>query len=56
MKNAEFHKPFIKNLSFIVLVTIVSMVSTRLFFPNLISGLFKTPSFASQKFHISTNK
>jgi hypothetical protein len=54
MKNDEFHKPFIKNLAFVGLVTIVSMISVHYFFQNMYLQPSNTPEYTSQKFHIST--
>lgn len=48
MKNNEFHIPFVKNLVFICLVTIVSMVSARYFINNLYSSLSNPPQYTSQ--------
>ena len=52
-KKIEFHKPFVKDLAFICLVTIVSMVSVRFFIPNLIFPLLKSPIYTSHESHDS---
>ena len=48
-ENTEFHIPFIKNLVFVAVVTIFSMISVRLFFSNYISHHTTSASFASEK-------
>lgn len=48
MKNDEFHMPFIKNLAFIGLVTIVSMVSVHYFLVNIFSPPSNSPQYTSQ--------
>jgi len=50
----EFHKPFIKSLVFCAIVTIVSMVCTRIFIENYMSSNKSTPSFTSQKSQVSS--
>ena len=52
-KKSEFHVPFIKNLAFIGLVTIVSMITTRFFLVNYISTYLKTPEYTASKSYIS---
>jgi hypothetical protein len=47
MKNEEFHIPFIKSLFLIAFVTMVSMVSVRLFFQNSLSSYQNTPEYTS---------
>jgi hypothetical protein len=54
MKNTEFHKPFIKNLVFIGLVTIVSMVSVHYFIHNMFIGPSNSLEYTSQKSQMST--
>ena len=51
MKNEEFHVPFIKNLYLIAFITIVSMVSVRLFVPKLYSHYQNSQEYASLKSH-----
>ena len=53
LKKDEFHVPFIKNLVFIGLVTIVSMITTRFFLVNYIGTYLKTPEYTSSKSYIS---
>lgn len=52
-KNEEFHIPFIKNLAFIGLVTIVSMVSVRFLLINYIPGYIKTHIYTIQQSQIN---
>jgi|688.fasta_scaffold397451_2 hypothetical protein len=53
MKTEEFHKPFIKSLALIALVTIFSMVSSH-YIINYYSKLsIKTIKYSSQKSHES---
>ena len=49
LKKGEFHIPFIKNLAFVGLVTIVSMITTRFLLVNYISPYLKTPEYTSSK-------
>jgi len=44
-KNKEFHIPFIKELVFVGLVTIVSMISVRIFLTNFLPGSLKSYTF-----------
>jgi len=53
MKNDEFHVPFIKNLVFIGLITVVSMISVRLFLHSFNHTSIDTPVYASQKSYTS---
>jgi hypothetical protein len=43
-KNDEFHIPFIKELAFVGLVTIVSMISVRFFLGSFISPNLNPPN------------
>ena len=52
-KKEDFHIPFIKNLAFVGLVTIVSMITTRFLLVNYISPYLKTPEYTSSKSYIS---
>jgi hypothetical protein len=52
MKNNEFHIPFIKNLVFIGIVTIVSMVSVHYFFHNMFLQSSNTLEYTSQQSNI----
>lgn len=47
--NEEFHKPFIKGLIVVAMVTLFSMVSSRLVIDYYINLSYKTPIFTSQK-------
>ncbi len=49
MKNYEFHIPFIKSLFLIAFVTIVSMVSARIFLYNSLSDHSNSAQFTSLK-------
>ena len=49
MKNDQFHIPFIKSLFLIAFVTIVSMVSVRLFVPKLYSNNQEPQEYTSFK-------
>lgn len=55
MKTQEIHKPFIKSLVFLGLVTLVSMVSARILIENYMSKKQSTPIFTSQKSQSSMN-
>jgi hypothetical protein len=48
-KFVEFHVPFIKNLVFVGLVTIVSMISVRYYLVNSLSVPSKSPIYTSQE-------
>lgn len=49
MKNNTFTPDYFKELVFVGLVTIVSMISVRYFLYNYHSFIINTPSFASDK-------
>jgi hypothetical protein len=53
LKFKEFHVPFIKNLIFVGLVTIVSMITARFLLVNYINPYLKTPEYTSSKSYIS---
>ena len=53
LENQEFHIPFIKNLVFVGLVTIVSMISARYFVQYSLSSYYPTPSYTSQESQMS---
>jgi len=55
MKNKDFHQPFLSQLIFVGLVTIVCMISTRFFLLNYLMATQNTPSFTIQKSDISSN-
>jgi uncharacterized membrane protein AbrB (regulator of aidB expression) len=52
-KKSEFHISSIKNLAFVALVTIVSMITTRFLLAYYISPYLKTPEYTSSKSYIS---
>jgi hypothetical protein len=52
MKKDDFHIPFIKNLVFVGLVTIVCMISTRFFLLNYLMTTQNTQTFTIQKSQI----
>jgi hypothetical protein len=49
----EFHIPFIKNLAFIGLVTIVSMITTRYLLVNYLPNLIQNQQYAIQQSQIT---
>lgn len=51
-KVEEFHISFIRNLAFVGLVTIVSMISTRYLLTNYMSATIKTHSYTTQESQI----
>jgi len=51
MKNEEFHIPFINSLYLVAFITIVSMVSVRLFVPKVYSHYHNSQEYASLKSH-----
>jgi hypothetical protein len=50
MKTNEFHKPFIKSLLVIAIVTVVAMISSHYIIEKLYFKYYKTPSFTSENF------
>jgi hypothetical protein len=54
-KNDDFHIPFIKNLAFVGLVTIVSMITTHFLVINYLPSLIKTQEYTIQQSHVQTN-
>jgi hypothetical protein len=48
----EFHIPFIKNLVFVSLVTIVSMITTHFLVVNYLPGLIQTQEYTTQQSQI----
>ena len=48
-KNDDFHIPFIKNLAFVGLVTIVSMITTHFLVINYLPGLIQTQEYTTQQ-------
>jgi hypothetical protein len=54
MKISEFHVPFIKDLALVMLVTVVTMISTRYFITNYLHKDISSQVFSSSKSYIST--
>jgi hypothetical protein len=48
----DFHVPFIRNLAFVGLVTIVSMITTRFLLLNYLPNLIKTHIYTTQESQI----
>lgn len=48
-KIEEFHVPFIKNLVFIAILTLVSMVSVHYFIQNTMSNPSESPQYTSDR-------
>jgi isoprenylcysteine carboxyl methyltransferase (ICMT) family protein YpbQ len=53
LKNEEFHVPFIRNLAFIGLVTVVSMITTHFLVINYLPNLIKTHIYTVQQSQIN---
>ena len=51
-KNDDFHIPFIKNLVFVSLVTIVSMITTHFLVVNYLPNLIQTQKYTTQQSQI----
>jgi uncharacterized membrane protein len=51
-KNDDFHIPFIKNLVFVSLVTIVSMITTHFLVVNYLPNLIQTQEYTTQQSQI----
>jgi hypothetical protein len=51
-KNDDFHIPFIKNLVFVSLVTIVSMITTHFLVVNYLPRLIQTQEYTTQQSQI----
>jgi hypothetical protein len=51
-KFEEFHVPFIKNLVFVALVTVVSMISVRYYLTNSLSASQQSSVYTSQQSQI----
>ena len=49
LKKNDFHKPFIKELVFVALVTIVSMISVRYFLPKIFIIPPKSHQYTTQE-------
>ena len=54
-KFEEFHVPFIKNLAFLGLVTIVSMITTHYLLVNYLPNLIKTHIYTTQQSYNQSN-
>jgi uncharacterized membrane protein len=51
-RNDDFHVPFIKNLAFVGLVTIVSMITTHFLVVNYLPKLIQTQEYTIQQSQI----
>jgi uncharacterized membrane protein len=51
----DFHIPFIKNLAFVGLVTIVSMITTHYLLLNYLPNLIKTQEYTTQQSYNQSN-
>ena len=51
-KFEEFHVPFIKNLVFVALVTVVSMISVRYYLTNSLSASPQSSIYTSEQSQI----
>jgi uncharacterized protein (DUF1919 family) len=51
-KFEEFHVPFIKNLVFVALVTVVSMISVRYYLTNSLSASQQSSVYTSEQSQI----
>jgi hypothetical protein len=54
MKNTEFHKPFIKSLSLVAIVTIGAMIFSHYLVNYYSNQSLKTPVFTSQESQYSS--
>jgi hypothetical protein len=52
LKNDDFHIPFIRNLAFMGLVTIVSMITTRFLLLNYLPSLIHSQQYTIQQSQI----
>jgi len=52
LKNDDFHIPFIRNLAFMGLVTIVSMITTRFLLLNYLPNLIDSQQYTIQQSQI----
>jgi hypothetical protein len=55
IKKNDFHVPFIKNLAFVGLVTIVSMITTHFLLLNYLPSLIKTQEYTIQQSQFQSN-
>jgi uncharacterized membrane protein len=53
-KNDDFHIPFIRDLAFVGLVTIVSMITTHFLVINYLPNLIKTHIYTTQESQIQS--
>jgi uncharacterized membrane protein len=53
-KKDDFHAPFIKNLAFVGLVTIVSMISAHFLLVNYLPTIIKTHIYTTQESQIQS--
>jgi uncharacterized membrane protein len=51
-KNDDFHIPFIQNLAFVGLVTVVSMITTHFLLINYLPKLIQTQEYTTQQSQI----
>jgi hypothetical protein len=51
----DFHIPFIKNLAFVGLVTVVSMITTHYLLLNYLPNLIKTQEYTTQQSYNQSN-
>jgi hypothetical protein len=51
----DFHIPFIQNLAFVGLVTIVSMITTHYLLLNYLPSLIRTQEYTIQQSQIQAN-
>jgi uncharacterized membrane protein len=48
-RNDDFHIPFIRNLAFVGLVTVVSMITTHFLLMNYLPRLIQTQEYTTQQ-------
>ena len=56
MKSEEFHKPFVKSLVLVVLVTIGSMIFSHYIVDYYMGQSLKSPIFTSSQSHYTNHK
>jgi uncharacterized membrane protein len=54
-KNEDFHIPFIQNLAFVGLVTVVSMITAHFLLINYLPNLIKTHVYTTQESQIQSD-
>ena len=52
-KNDDFHIPFIRNLAFVGLVTVVSMITTHFLLMNYLPSIIKSQEYTTQQSQIT---